>query len=38
MLLPNISTDYANDACAYLILDEPIQIPPNGGNYTIIID
>ena len=38
MLLPNTSTDYANDACAYLILKEPIQIPLNGGNYTIIID
>lgn len=38
MLLPSISTNYAQDACAYYVLKEPIEVPPAGGNFTVIID
>ena len=38
LLLPMSPANYAEDACAYFILDEPITIPDVSGNFTIIID
>jgi hypothetical protein len=38
LLLPAITSNYATDACAYYILDEAIEVPVAGGNFTIIID
>lgn len=38
LLLPMNPGNYAEDACAYFILDEPIKIPDISGNFTIIID
>ena len=38
MLLPSIASDYAEDACAYFVLDNPIEVPVAGGNFTVIID
>lgn len=36
-LITENSTDY-KDICAYYILNEPIEIPASGGNYTILVD
>ena len=38
MLLPLNPTNYAENACAYFILDEAINVPEAGGNFTVIID
>lgn len=38
MLLPPIASNYTTDACAYFVLDNPIEVPVAGGNFTIIID
>lgn len=38
MLLPSTATDYTKDACAYYVLNDPIQVPDTAANYTIIID
>jgi hypothetical protein len=40
LLLPvDISdSNYAAEACAYFILDKPIDIPEASGNFTIIVD
>lgn len=38
LLLPSNPTSYAKEACAYFVLDTPIQVPESGGNFTIIVD
>lgn len=40
MLLPSSfnTTDYSTDACAYITLDEAINVPTASGNFTVIID
>jgi hypothetical protein len=38
MLLPPVASNYATDACAYYILQNPIEVPSAGGNFTVIID
>ena len=38
MLLPPLASNYTTDACAYFVLDNPIEVPVAGGNFTIIID
>ena len=38
MLLPAIASSYAQDACAYYVLNEPIEVPTASGNFTVIVD
>lgn len=38
MLLPPNASNYQTDACAYFVLKDEIKVPPNGANYTVIID
>jgi hypothetical protein len=38
MLLPSVATDYPTEACAFYILESPIEVPKQSANFTIIID
>lgn len=38
LLLPADPTSYADEACAYFVLDNPIIVPTSGGNFTVIVD
>lgn len=38
LLLPANPTSYAEEACAYFVLDNPITVPTSGGNFTVIVD
>lgn len=38
LLLPTNPSSYQTDACAYYILNEPIQVPESGGNFTVIVE
>ena len=38
LLLPADPTSYADEACAYFVLDNPIVVPTSGGNFTVIVD
>lgn len=38
LLLPTSASNYAEEACAYFILQTPIKIPPTSGNITVIVD
>lgn len=38
LLLPSDVSNYAQEACAYYILDNEIQIPEAAGNFTIVVE
>lgn len=38
LLLPPLASNYPTDACAYFILDDPIEVPVASANFTVIID
>ena len=38
LLLPSTASNYAQEACAYYILDEAIEIPDAARNFTIVVE
>lgn len=38
LLVPTDVSNYAQEACAYYILDNEISVPDTGGNFTIMVE